>query len=76
MGIRVLTLSLMEGVDALLVMDSRDSAFRILRPNEEGGLSSARPVSGNEAPRLLNTFGGGLKVGKRNNHIFTKPHST
>lgn len=50
----------MEGVDALLAMDSRDSALRILRPNDEGGLSSTKPDSGNDAPRLLNTFGGGL----------------
>lgn len=55
----------MEGVDALLAMDSRDSALRILRPSEEGGLSSASPVSGNEAPRLLNTFGGGLEMKQR-----------
>lgn len=52
----------MEGVEALLVIDSRDSVFRILRPSEEGGLSSATPVSGSDAPRLLNTFGGGLKI--------------
>lgn len=58
-----LTLSLIEGVDALLVMDSRDSAFRSLRPSDDGGLSSAKPDSGIDAPRLLNTFGGGL--GKR-----------
>lgn len=51
----------MEGVEALLVIDSRDSVFRILRPSDEGGLSSERPVSGNDAPRLLNTFGGGLR---------------
>lgn len=51
----------MEGVEALLVIDSLDSAFRNLRPNEDGGLSSATPVSGIDAPRLLNTFGGGLQ---------------
>lgn len=45
-------------------MDSRDSALRILRPKDDGGLSSANPVSGNEAPRLLNTFGGGLNTRK------------
>lgn len=50
----------MEGVDARLVIDSRDSALRILRPSEDGGLSSANPDSGNETPLLLNTFGGGL----------------
>lgn len=55
-----LTLSLIEGVDALLPIDSRDSAPRSLRPSEEGGLSSGIPDSGSEAPRLLNIFGGGL----------------
>lgn len=51
----------MEGVEALLVIDSLDSAFCNLRPNEDGGLSSAKPVSGIDEPRLLNTFGGGLQ---------------
>lgn len=51
----------MEGVEPRLVIDSLDSAFRNLRPNEDGGLSSAKPVSGIDAPRLLNTFGGGLQ---------------
>lgn len=51
----------MEGVEALLVIDSLDSAFRSLRPNEDGGLSSTKPVSGIDEPRLLNTFGGGLQ---------------
>lgn len=51
----------MEGVDALLVIDSLDSAFRNFRPNEDGGLSSTKPVSGIDEPRLLNTFGGGLQ---------------
>lgn len=64
-----LTLSLIDGVDARLVIDSRESALRILRPREDGGLSSARPVSGNDAPRLLNTFGGGLKINLPRNYI-------
>lgn len=51
----------MEGVDARLGIDSRDSAFRILLPSEEGGLSSMKPDSGRDAPLLLNTFGGGLR---------------
>lgn len=59
--VSLVTLSLMEGVEARLAMDSRDSALRILLPSEEGGLSSTSPDSGKDAPRLLNTFGGGLK---------------
>lgn len=55
----------MEGVDARLWMtediDSLESALRSLRPRDEGGLSSGKPDSGREAPRLLNTFGGGLQ---------------
>lgn len=57
-------------------IDSLDSALRSLRPRDEGGLSSGRPDSGREAPRLLNTFGGGLQYSKNNRltrHIFERP---
>lgn len=57
----------MEGVDARLGIDSRDSAFRILLPSEEGGLSSMKPDSGRDAPLLLNTFGGGLRKNSSTN---------
>lgn len=55
------TLSLIDGVDARLAIDSRDSELRSRRPSDDGGLSSTNPDSGSDAPRLLNTFGGGLE---------------
>lgn len=60
----------MEGVDARLGIDSRDSAFRILLPSEEGGLSSMKPDSGRDAPLLLNTFGGGLRKKSSTNKYY------
>lgn len=62
----------MEGVDARLGIDSRDSAFRILLPSEEGGLSSMKPDSGRDAPLLLNTFGGGLRKKSSTNSKITQ----
>lgn len=57
---KALTRSLMEGVEGRLAIDSRDSAPRRRRLREDGGLSSTRPLSGSDAPRFVNTFGGGL----------------
>lgn len=59
----------MEGVEARLAMDSRDSALRKRRVSDDGGLSSANPVSGRDAPRLLNTLGGGLWVRCRHQRL-------